>query len=62
MNDRLTIKLSSGETVIVDIKKDKIIAQCCDRRIEISLRDVPIIEAALTAYYRKMLIDAGSRL
>ncbi|MCD6157417.1 MAG: hypothetical protein J7J75_03935 [Euryarchaeota archaeon] len=56
------ITLSDGKVVRVIIQRRKIIAQCCDRTIEISLDDIPIIEAALTAYYRKMLIDAGSRL
>ncbi|MCD6503423.1 MAG: hypothetical protein DRN30_00865 [Thermoplasmata archaeon] len=62
MVEEITITLSNGKIVKVIIDKSKIIAECCKKRVEIPLDDVPIIEAALTAYYRKMLIDAGKKL
>jgi len=56
------ITLSDGNIVKVNIKEHFIEAQLGNKKIKIKFEDIPIIEAALTAYYREKLLEAGKNI
>jgi len=62
LGKEVRIKLSDGNVVKVTIKGKVIKAQLGSKEVKIDIENIPLIEAALTAYYREKLLEAGKNI
>jgi len=62
LQKEIKITLSDGSVVKVRIEERSIEAQLGDKKIKIDFENIPLIEAALTAYYREKLLEAGKNI